>query len=155
MPAFTPHSAAHNMKSYTVNFIVDTTQFGNPMAKLKMTGKQFFLPKAQKYVAFKSHILVNCLRALDDHDPGIKAACLRTYGIHGAPFHTTKDLHAYLVVKSMFKNNAHADPENVYGTIADSLFKSDKYLRGEIDFGYNKDKTSHVEVEVTFFDAQI
>lgn len=143
------------MEKYTVSFIVDTTKFGNPMAKLKMTGKQHFLPKAKKYVAFKSHILVACLRALDDHDAGIRAACLRTYGIHGAPFHTTKDLHAHLVVKSMFRDYTHADPENVYGAIADSLFKSDKYLRGEIDFGYNKDGTSHVEVEVTFFDVRI
>ena len=36
--------------------------------------------------------------------------------------------------------DVHPDPENVFGSIADALFKEDKYLAGSFEWAVDKDK---------------
>lgn len=43
--------------------------------------------------------------------------------------------------------DVHPDPENVFGSIADALFKEDKYLAGSFEWAVDK-KHPRVEIEI-------
>ena len=45
---------------------------------------------------------------------------------------------ARMDLKIWWRNDAHGDPENVFGSIADALFKNDKNLAGSFDFEEKK-----------------
>jgi hypothetical protein len=46
-------------------------------------------------------------------------------------------------------NEKHADPENVFGSIADALFENDNHVAGSFTFEHADDKKGRVEVEIT------
>lgn len=48
-----------------------------------------------------------------------------------------------------WNSGVHGDPENVFGSIADSLFGQDKYLAGGFDFKQSEDGCARVEVTIT------
>ena len=48
-----------------------------------------------------------------------------------------------------WKHNAHGDPENIFGSIADSLFFQDKDLDGSFESAVSEDGHGLVEVVIT------
>ena len=73
--------------------------------------------------------------------------------MRGKPFGTRKDLKGRMDIVIYWRNDVHADPENVFGSIADALFFQDKYLTGSFDFSEEMSESARVEVLVTIFET--
>jgi len=126
-----------------ISFTIYGTHAGreyNPLPKLKMTGKQHWMPKAQNYVQWKTYVR----RAYTDK-----------YGIPASddkPIELGKDQKARMDIMIYWgKSNTHGDPENIFGSIADALFKNDKNLAGSFDFQKSQDGLARVEVRITIY----
>lgn len=118
---------------------------GNAIPKLKKTGGQHWTPAAKRYVAWK-HYIVGML--LDQVRGGPwEALIIRNIGIYGKPVTTKIDRPARMDLMIHWADNTHGDPENIFGSIADALFKQDKYLKGSFDFVH--DGKGIVEVTIT------
>lgn len=55
-------------------------------------------------------------------------------------------------ISILWKDNAHGDAENVFGSIADALFKQDKWLDGSFESRVSDDKVGRVKVSITFYE---
>lgn len=64
----------------------------------------------------------------------IEAMIVRNIGKLGKPFTSSQEIPARMDIVITWKNEAHGDSENVFGSIADALFKQDKYLAGSFDW---------------------
>ncbi|HXJ42031.1 MAG TPA: hypothetical protein VNH18_22330 [Bryobacteraceae bacterium] len=58
-----------------------------------------------------------------------------------APAQMTMEIH--------WANEKHADPESVFGSLADALFENDKHVAGSFTFVHAEDKKGKVEVMIT------
>lgn len=134
----------------SIHFIIpgnNADHKGNPMPKLKMTGKQQWTPRARKYARWKEYIVVKLIEHLQTIDPQIARTCARNYAAVGKPL-VLGNNRARMDIVITWKNGVHGDSENVYGAIADALFFNDKTLSGSFDYtdGYGDGK---VEVIIT------
>lgn len=77
---------------------------------------------------------------------------IRNIGLKGKPLDTTITTKAHMDIMIWWCNRAHGDPENCFGSIADALFASDKYLSGSFNFKYAEDKKARVEVVIQLED---
>ena len=120
---------------------------GNPVPKLKMTGKQHWTPKAQNYVAWKKQVACAFFTGVsNDHVQDVTQ--MIDYMAEIKPLITEKQK-VRMDIFIRWKNHAHGDPENIYGSIADSLFKQDKYLAGSFDFDEQPTGAGEVDVKIT------
>jgi len=55
---------------------------------------------------------------------------------------------AYMVMKIYFKSKVHADPDNIFKGIADSIFHNDKYVAGSFDFEYSENPRVEVILKI-------
>lgn len=55
---------------------------------------------------------------------------------------------ARMDVKIYWANEKHADPESVFGSIADAIFENDRHLDGSFKAIHSKDKKGRVEVKI-------
>ena len=102
--------------------------FGNAFPKLKMTGKQHWMPKAQAYAMWKSYVQNALLKSglpIDLIDRFNKSLAFK-----GKPIELEKGQHARMDLLIAWKDGHHGDPENIFGSIADALFVNDKNLWG-------------------------
>lgn len=53
------------------------------------------------------------------------------------PLTTTEKNRTHISLMIYFKNKVHADPDNCFKAIADSLFVCDKYVSGDFNFDYD------------------
>lgn len=116
----------------TIFFTIKGTHqdpFGNPFPKLKMTGKQHWTPKAQAYVMWKRYVQSQLIAQLRVDDPETARDFDRNIIACGKPI-VIDNLEARMDIQISFKNGAHGDPENIFGSIADALFFNDKNLYG-------------------------
>lgn len=121
------------MAMRTIFFIIKgnhTDPFGNAFPKLKMTGKQSWTPKAQSYVMWKHFVRKQYIDALRLEDPAEAKIAERNTMITGKPIVLDKNQSARMDLVISWKNDAHGDPENIFGSIADALFHNDKNLYG-------------------------
>lgn len=118
---------------------------GNPMPKLKMTGKQHWMPKAQLYVQWKAHVVKAYLNSLHNGD---EQKAIENIGHFGKPITLGKKA-ARMDIEIVWKNDAHGDPENIFGSIADALFYNDKYLAGSFTFSQSTNKKASVRVTIS------
>lgn len=122
----------------------------NPLPKLKMTGRQHWMPKAQEYVKWKGWV---CAAYFDQYHPDIKIDRADFGDAHDMlskkPIVLGKDQRARMDIKIYWASKAHGDPENIFGSIADALFDNDKNLAGSFDFEQSADKHARVEVTIT------
>lgn len=119
---------------------------GNPVPKLKKTKGQQWTPEAKRYVAWKEHVMATFLDALEPFPPFQRKAALRI-----ARKLKPIDLRGCRAKMGLFfvwKNGAHPDPENVFGSIADSLFQDDKRLAGSFDFADEPRGSGETAVEL-------
>lgn len=121
----------------------------NPMPKLKMTGKQHWMPKAQKYVKWKSFLVA---RYLDTKYPNKKIPRADFGDAHdlisGKPIVMDKSQRAHMHLHIVWADETHGDPENIFGSVADALFKNDKHLAGSFDFEHSKNKRSRIDITI-------
>ena len=118
------------MKTY--NFTIEgnhKSPTGNAMPKLKMTGNQSWTPRAKEYVAWKSHVQYAFMKSLSGKekldDQRMFASNMARFG---KPFVKGMTVLAMMIIGIHWSNKAHGDPENIFGSIADALFKDDKNL---------------------------
>lgn len=105
----------------------------NPMPKLRYTGKQSWLPRVQNYVQWKEHVQSELLDALQQAHPQWYKLTAERLATGLKPLDTAKQpitMHVHIG----WRGYAHADPEGVFGSIADALLQNDKYLSGSFTY---------------------
>ncbi len=131
----------------TFQFSIFGTQedpLGNPIPKLKMTGRQQWTPKAKRYAEWKFYVQKAFMDRLQPlHRQIYDTNVLMT----GKPLIIPKGKKALMTLMICWKDLRHPDPENVFGSIADALFANDKTLAGSFDF--NPTPTGQGRVDVT------
>lgn len=145
------------MKSVTIKFTIpgnheDST--GNPIPKIKRTRHQYWTPEAQRYAQWKEYVQ-SCFYGKSNiyEIPVVLDGRKRNFiGITKQrikPITLGKGQHARMDLKIWWANEAHADPENVFGSIADAIFQDDKNLDGSFRARIAKDGKGRVEVAIT------
>lgn len=124
--------------------------YGNPLPKLKMTGKQRWMPKAQEYGRWKQHVKGCFLSELVDEGLLKRADFRDLIYVHEdlKPIVKSKKP-ARMEIMIWWCSDVHGDPENIFGSIADALFENDKYLAGSFDFAQSPNKKARVDVTIT------
>lgn len=137
-----------------VTFTIIGTHEGpscNPLPKLKMTGKQSWTPKAQKYARYKEFVRAKYLDAVLPNKLIKREDFGDVHDILGEkPIRLAKDAKARMDIKIEWASKAHGDPENIFGAIADALFENDKHLAGSFDFSYAHEKKAKVSATIYF-----
>lgn len=139
----------------TMKFIIDTSEFGNPLPKARFTGRQMHTDKAQRYHEYLDDVrmqfieqcyLAKSITAKEKFD-------MQHFSlIDRKPLHTG-DRKCHMKIFITWHNHNHGDPENIFGAIADALFEQDKYLTGSFDFDpYPIDGGGQVVVEISIGD---
>ncbi len=120
---------------------------GNPRPKLKMTKNQQWTPLARRYVEWKKHIVSSFLAELKNKDVAEFRYRYGCFIANGKPI-IENDIKMRMDIKIWWKSRQHGDPENIFGSIADALFKQDKNLAGSFDFDEAIDDVGKVEVSI-------
>lgn len=139
------------MKNTTMNLtfeIVGTHEGDNhALPKAKLTRGQQWTEKAQRYAAWKRHVVDAFIQAArkakleQSVDKRLVQVSLYPSEVTGRkPIEILKAAHCRMEIFISFKNGKHADPENIFGSIADALFHNDARLRGSFDFSENEPK---------------
>ena len=101
---------------------------GNAVPKAKLTRGQQWTPRAQSYTQWKTYVVGEFLSSLKD--TGMKRLYASNAARYGKPIVLKKTQEARMVLSIYWKDEKHADPESVFGSIADALFENDKHLDG-------------------------
>ena len=122
---------------------------GNPIPKLRKTLRSQWTPEAQRYGAWKSWVQKSWLGCLTQRGEykGIDIANVAIMP-HGKPIILLNNQKARMDIRIFWKNGAHGDPENVFGSIADALFENDKNLDGSFESGRAPDGRGRVEAKI-------
>lgn len=122
---------------------------GNPVPKLKMTGKQHWTPKARGYVDWKAYVARAFAESLEvEPIPPTMLVDHRIVDPYAEvkPITIPEGRKAHMSIMIHYQNNKRPDPENVFGSIADALFVNDKYLAGSFDFAMEPTGKGRVDV---------
>lgn len=103
---------------------------GNPYPKSRLTKGQQWTDEAKDYVAWKAYVAKAFLKALP---PRLLSVCEKHYALGGKPIPSFFG-EAHMSVHAQYKNGRHPDTENVFGSIADSIFEDDNGLSGAFSF---------------------
>lgn len=122
---------------------------GNPLPKIKKTRNSYWTKEAQRYAAWKRYVQLQFLGAVRSQiGPDEWNKAKRRIACGEKPIALPQGAKASMRLKILWKNRAHADPENVFGSIADALFQNDKNLAGSFDFESAGDGIGRVEAEI-------
>lgn len=125
---------------------------GNPLPKIKKTRNSYWTKEAQRYAKWKTYVQMRLLDALRTHaGPDEWNIAKRRIACGEKPIALPRGARAQMDIRISWKNGAHADPENVFGAIADALFENDKNLAGSFDFELADDGVGRVAVDIRFF----
>jgi hypothetical protein len=124
-------------------------QTGNAVPKVKLTRRQYWTPKAQRYAAWKKYVVQMMLFAFAGDHATIPSELVGV--LHPErdekPLVIPKGKKVYMDILISWKDNTHADPENVFGSIADAIFQNDKDLCGSFDIEEKRGKGNvHVRI---------
>lgn len=117
---------------------------GNPLPKLRMTRGGLWKKEAQRYMAWAGFVQAQFYKRLDtlaldsvrSIQPMVERGIIDYIG--PKPLTIPPGYKAQMDLKIWWGSGVHGDPENVFGSIADALFKNDKYLAGSFDFEEKK-----------------
>lgn len=135
---------AADQKIMVIEFTIQGNQNdsdGNPIPKARKTLRQQWTPEAKRYAQWKEHVVKAFM-------PADKQPWFRTYLRCGKPIDIQDD-RARMDIRIFWKNGAHGDPENVFGSIADALFVNDKNLDGSFESARAPDGKGRVEVIIS------
>ena len=113
---------------------------GNPVPKAKLTRGQQWTPKAQAYAAWKAHVNRSFVNAW--------AHIQTPEALRGRRIALSPKQHARMQLKIYWANEKHGDAENVFGSIADAIFESDKHLDGQFVATHTEGK-GRVDVKIS------
>lgn len=120
---------------------------GNPVPCIRVVGQALWLPNAKRYWEWKKYVQSVFLREFPEYSwpamPHYKAP----------PLTTKMSAKGRMDIKIYWVNGKHADPDNIFKGIADSLFQQDKYLDGSFESHYAPDGKGRVEVEIALENA--
>ena len=103
---------------------------GNPKPKIKKTARQHWTKQARDYVVWKRHVASAFCRAVEASGDESWNEYIDLLS-EEKPITPPDKMSAFLFIEIELKNNkSRPDGENVFGSIADALFKQDKYLSG-------------------------
>ena len=122
---------------------------GSPLAKIRKTGKQSWTPAVQRYARWKDFVLDEYHRQTRTREKWIYNKKKKL--VREKPLVTSKESPGRMHVKIEWKNDVHADPEGVFGSIADALFSQDKYLSGSFEADPDPDPKGQGKVEIIIF----
>ena len=134
---------------------------GNPIPKARLTLRQQWTDKAERYALWKEHVRSAYYQTMNVNgnpviiDDRLEA---REFTLDDNLAKETKPIQlskapARMDIKIFWKNRAHGDPENVFGSIADALFANDKNLDGSFTSHMSQDAKGRVEVEIRIIEA--
>lgn len=123
----------------TIEFVIrgnHKNPVGNAMPKIKLTKRQQWTDRAQAYKAWKKHVVDQLLFASVDQHGKLRNELVGVIDplAEVKPFCLQDRKKATMQILIQWKDWAHADCENVFGSIADALFQNDKYLTGSFDY---------------------
>ncbi len=123
---------------------------GNPLPKARLTRQQQWTDKAKDYVLWKTHVV---LAYLDTLKSNVHAQRLAAMNIEqcGKPIVLKENETAAMDICIIWRDETHADAENVFGSIADALFHNDKHLDGSFSALHSAEKNGKVEVVINIF----
>ena len=121
-------------------------QRGNAIPKIKKTRWQQWTPEAHRYAAWKKHVQTAFLDAVESEHRWLSQRVGQSMARNGKPIELESLEKAHMDIKIWWKNEAHADGENVFGSIADALFKNDKKLDGSFASERSPDNKGCVKV---------
>lgn len=125
---------------------------GNAIPKLRLTQNQYWKPSVKRYFAWKDHVVRTYIESLgtvkEKRNAARNIALTSENKKIGKPIVTDKDQKVRMDIMIYWSTHANADPESVFGSIADALFLNDKMLSGSFDFGYCPEKRGRVEVVI-------
>lgn len=130
----------------TIKFTIQgnqNNQYGNSVPKIKKTRNSYWTSEAQRYKEWKEYVVFAFLNSLAENAELYE----KVYAKHGKPILLPSDQKARMDLKIYWADETHADPENVFGSIADALFFHDKHIAGSFDFEHEAGK-GRVEVEI-------
>lgn len=141
-----------------INFIIlgnHEDPAGNPVPYTRVVGRALWTPNARRYAAWKEYV-VRCFFkkqnlagmpiVIDSTHGSNYLALMKKRASH--PIILDKNQKARMDLKIFWKNGAHADPDNVFKGIADSLFKNDKNLDGSFSSELAGQGEGRVEVKI-------
>lgn len=126
---------------------------GNPMPKVKLTGNQHWLPRAQEYQKWKEHVVFALLDSLENNLE-LQRICEHSIVKWDHPIALGPLEHAYMFLRIYWGNLHHGDPENVFGSIADALFFNDKNLDVETVSSLSPYREGLVEAMIVVFESE-
>lgn len=141
---------------------VHGTQDGdkNAQPKAKLTKGQQWTPKAHKYAAWKRHVQEAFFKATKPRSDELKRQAHEAIISHYPPEITGRKPitiqpgnWAHMELHIDFNSAKHADPENIFGSIADALFTNDNRLSGLFLFRENQ-PTAKVEILIEINNQQ-
>jgi len=117
----------------------------NPVPYTRTTQRQMWVDKNYKrYQCWKGVVSGAFLAFLKENNIDNKPY-LKNWLQFKKPINPIKKFRMDIMI--YFKDKKHADSDNVYKGISDSLFINDKYISGSMDFDYDKENP-RVEVEI-------
>ncbi len=119
---------------------------GNPLPKARKTGRQQYTAAAHRYHDYLDYVRTSFI---DQCAPNGRAKFdAKHLSFVGRKPLNTGDRKCKMWIFIEYGNNAHGDPENIFGAIADALFENDKYLAGDIDFAPDPTGEGRVYVKI-------
>lgn len=105
-----------------------------------------------KYNNWKGYVVANFIDAIDkmDKDEREKIKSHINF-LNSKPIVATENK-IYVKIYIEFKDKTHGDGDNIFKGICDALFMNDKYIAGEFDYEYSKDKIGKIDIEITIYD---
>ena len=107
---------------------------GNSIPYHRTTQGSYWNAGSQRYLAWKNYVVKEFCKQTGVKDTSKKPILKSNDKIH-------------VVMNIYFKDKTHADSDNIFKGIADSLFQNDKYVSGSFDFFYDANNP-RVEVEI-------
>lgn len=121
---------------------------GNPLPKHRKTFRQQWTPEAKRYHSYLDYVRTTFLDAIGRRGR-INAKEFQEHFLPGAKPLTTGKKKCRMEIFITWGSEAHGDPENIFGAIADAIFVQDKYLGGGIDFDPIVGDAGRVDVLIT------
>lgn len=123
---------------------------GNPCPYFRVTSQSKFSDGAKRYNEWKKYVRGKYTDALMALDKGERMALKEHHDLLKTNPIANTGKKTIVNLKIHWKDKAHADSDNVFKGIADSLFMNDKYVVGSFDYDYSENKQGSVEVEIIF-----
>ena len=133
--------------SFTINGTHEGRQ-KNAIPKIKKTARQYWTKEVKRYTLWRKHVQAEFLQQLKEVNGKEAVKLAENVLIKLRPIPDTKKrIEVKMII--YFKGERHADPENVFGSIADALLQQDKHVKGEFDYRH-VERDPHVDVIINW-----